>query len=310
MRFDERPVSAHARLGVPRGVYRGAEDVGVLLARPAEVGRLGQTTGVAKTWVQVLAVGLTAAGLAGLAGLLVAQNVPAANPIDTHPAPALFDAALIAPLGAQLAAEKQIADRLFKTWAAQHPGRDDKTFTGFAVAHLPPPPDAATQAGELTELHALADQRTKPGKQAATWLEVYGKTNIWTKYVTDANRSDSNPGELSELKDTTRLAKAIVVVAQTHFARPGPKVADPSLKPGSNRPEKLSYPSGHASYVFAELTVLSAQQPSRREEFLRTANEIAYSRLYAAGHYRSDLVTGALLGDLIGDYELSLHPVR
>ena len=150
-------------------------------------------------------------------------------------------------------------------------------------------------------------------KQAATWLEVYGKTNIWTKYVTDTKQSGatpSNAGDLSELKDTTRLAKAIVSLAQTHFARPGPKVVDPSLKPGSNRPEKLSYPSGHASYVFAELTVLSAQQPSRREEFTRTANEIAYSRLYAAGHYRSDLVTGALLGDLIGDYELSLRPGR
>ena len=268
---------------------------------------------MARTWVQMMAVGLTAAALFGVAGVVAAQTGPATNPIDDHPAPVLFDAALIAPLGAQLAAEKPIADRLFNTWAAQHPGRDDQAFTRFAVAQLPAPPDTATQAGELTELHALADQRTKPGKQAATWLEVYGKTNIWTKYVTEAHRTGPAPsktGDLSELKDTTRLAKAVVALAQTHFARPGPKVADPSLKPGSNRPEKLSYPSGHASYVFAELTVLSAQQPARHEEFLRTANEIAYSRLYAAGHYRSDLIAGALLGDLIGDYELSLHPGR
>ena len=263
-----------------------------------------------RTWMKILTVGLTAAGLFGVAGLVVARTVPAGNPIDAHPAPVLFDDALIAPLGAQLAAEKPVADRLFRAWAVQHPGRDDLAFTRFAVAQLPEPPDAATQAGELTELRLLASRRTKGGKQAATWLEVYGKTDVWTKYVTDANGPGpgSNPGGLSELKQTTRLAKTLVASAQARFSRPGPKVVDPSLKPGSNRPDKLSYPSGHASYVFAELTLLSAQQPRLRSEFVRTADQVAYSRLYAAGHYRSDLVAGALLGDLIGDYVVSLRP--
>jgi hypothetical protein len=35
------------------------------------------------------------------------------------------------------------------------------------------------------------------------------------------------------------------------------------------------------------------------------ADQVAYSRLYMAGHYRSDLVAGAYLGDLIGDYEVA-----
>ncbi len=262
-----------------------------------------------RTWLRILAVGLAAAALFGVAGLVLARSGPAGNPVDTHPAPMLFDAALIAPLGAQLAAEKPIADRLFNRWAAQHPGRDDSAFTRFALAQLPGPPDAATQAGELTELRLLAASRTRQGKQAATWLEVYGKTDVWTKYATEGSGpgSGSNPGDVSELKQTTKLVKTVVALAQAHFARPGPKVIDPSLKPGSNRPDKLSYPSSHASYVFAQLTVLSAQQPSRRSDFVRTANEVAYSRLYAAGHYRSDLVTGALLGDLVGDYEVSLR---
>ncbi len=260
--------------------------------------------------MRLFAVAVAAAGVFGLAALLIARSAPAGNSIDGHPAPVLFDAVRIAPLGAQLAAEKPIADRLFRDWAGQHPGRDDAAFTRFAIAQLPGPPDSATQAGELTELRALAAERTKQGKQAANWLGVYGKVAIWTTYVTDMNRPGSKTGELSELKQTTRLAKTVVALAQSHFARPGPKVVDPSLKPGSTRPDKLSYPSGHASYVFAELTVLSAQQPGRRDEFVRAANEVAYSRLYAAGHYRSDLLAGALLGDLIGDYELSLHPGR
>lgn len=260
-----------------------------------------------RTGIRLLGAAVLAAGLFALVGLLLARQESAGSRIGGHPAPALFGAARIAPLGAQLAAEKPIADRLFRIWAAQHPGRDDAGFTRFALAQLPGPPDATTQATELAELRALAGQRTKQGRRAASWLDVYGKVDIWTTYVTDVQRPGSRAGELSELKQTTRLAKTIVALAQTHFARPGPKVVDPSLKPGSNRPGKLSYPSGHASYVFAELTVLSAQQPRRRDEFVRTANEVAYSRLYAAGHYRSDLLAGALLGDLIGDYELSLH---
>ena len=187
-----------------------------------------------RTWTKMLTIGAITAGALGLAGLLIARSAPAGNAIDGHPAPVLFDVARIAPLGAQLAAEKPIADRLFRSWAGQHPGRDDAAFTRFAIAQLPGPPDTATQAGELTELRALASERTKQGKRAANWLEVYGKTNIWTRYVTETNRSGatpSNAGDLSELKDTTRLAEAIVALAQTHFARPGTKVVDPSLKP-------------------------------------------------------------------------------
>ncbi|MER6219457.1 hypothetical protein ABT189_02515 [Streptomyces sp900105755] len=35
-------------------------------------------------------------------------------------------------------------------------------------------------------------------------------------------------------------------------------------------------------------------------------DEVLYSRLCMAGHVTSDLTAGALLGDLIGDYELAV----
>jgi hypothetical protein len=56
-------------------------------------------------------------------------------------------------------------------------------------------------------------------------------------------------------------------------------------------------------YAFTALTVLSHANPPRAAEYTRMADEVAYSRLYMAGHYRSDLTAGAFLGDLIGDYE-------
>ena len=97
--------------------------------------------------MRLFAVAVAATGVFGLAALLIARGAPAAHPIDGHPAPVLFDTVRIAPLGAQLADEKPIADRLFRDWAGQHPGRDDAAFTRFAIAQLPGPPDSATQAG-------------------------------------------------------------------------------------------------------------------------------------------------------------------
>ena len=36
----------------------------------------------------------------------------------------------------------------------------------------------------------------------------------------------------------------------------------------------------------------------------RLLDEVDFSRLYAGGHYLSDLTAGAFLGTTIGDYEL------
>jgi hypothetical protein len=57
-------------------------------------------------------------------------------------------------------------------------------------------------------------------------------------------------------------------------------------------------------YVYSELAVLTSLDPGRAAEFRHLTDEVAYSRLYAAGHYRSDLLAGALVGDLLGDYEV------
>ena len=162
--------------------------------------------------MRLFAVAVAATGVFGLAALLIARGAPAANPIDGHPAPVLFDAVRIAPLGAQLAAEKPIADRLFRDWAGQHPGRDDAAFTRFAIAQLPGPPDSATQAGELTELRALAAERTKQGKQAANWLGVYLCKAIAAPLRTlEATVGDA----ISQLKhgDTSGLERANAAVA-------------------------------------------------------------------------------------------------
>ncbi|MEV8507678.1 phosphatase PAP2 family protein [Actinoplanes sp. NPDC051475] len=229
------------------------------------------------------------------------------NPIKSHPMPALFTAAQTAPLQQALAAQRPLADQAYVQWAATHPGRDDAAFTAFAIAHLSLPPDPQQQAGELAEVRRLAAQRTPAGITAATWLEQYGKKNVWTLYahdLADLQSADQGAAQIARLKTSLALAKSITAAAQARFNRQAPFIADPSLRSDkAGITAKLSYPSAHTADAFTALTLLARAYPPRTEEYAYMAAQVAYSRLYMAGHYRSDLLAGAFLGDLIGDYE-------
>jgi len=255
------------------------------------------------------------AGIAAVVVLLVAgagiSTVSAAggNPVKTHPAPRLFSQAQIAPLAQVLAAQKPSADRAFASWVATHQGRDDAAFTSFALGQVPPPPDARTQQAELAELRQLAAARTAAGLDAAAWLEVYGKKDVWKLYVGDAVElapDTVKTADKAAFKNTTSLAQSLAGTAEKRFARHSPGEVDPSLRKGLTRRARPSYPSKHAVDVYAELTLLRAMDPGRTGEFQQMADEVAYSRLYSAGHFRSDLVAGAFLGYLVGDYEVHL----
>lgn len=229
------------------------------------------------------------------------------NPVKTHPAPALFASEQLAPLAQELAEQKPRADQAFAAWSAVHPERDDVRFTAFALGQLAPPPDAGTQIAELGELRQLADTRTPIGMTAAGWLETYGKKDIWKLYLSDATEtagSKTKKQAKAAFKADTTLAKALTAAAQSRFGRQAPTVEDPALRQGAARKVKLSYPSKHTVYVFSELALLTALDPGRAQDFRDMADQVAFSRLYAAGHYRSDLVAGAFLGDLLGDYEV------
>lgn len=269
--------------------------------RPRQAGVRGVQAGVALV-VVLLTAGATVSNVHASHG----------NPVKTHPAPVLFPRSVVAPLGRDLAAQRRVADAAFAAWSAAHPARDDAAFTAFVLSQVPPPPSAAVQAQELAELHRLAATRTPDGLAAASWLEVYGRKDAWKLFLGDATELAApavrEQGKAAFTADTT-LAGTITAAAQARWGRQAPSAVDPSLRPGAPVKAKLSYPSKHAVYVYSELAVLSALDPGRRAEFQELADQVAYSRLYAAGHYRSDLVAGALVGDLLGDYEArGLHP--
>jgi hypothetical protein len=257
-------------------------------------------------------------------GLLRPQLTPAAATskkkpgatalIKQNPPPKLFTDAEIAAIGKQADTQRKKADAVFAHWTAAHgTTRDDKAFAAWAAQQVPAPPSVKERTAELREDQALAKTRTAAGKKAATWLELYGKKDIWKLYLHDQRElipAQQGTADKAELKAALKLAKTISDQLAAKDKQPAPFVLDPTLrpdkhiKPGAKGP--YSYPSRHATRAAAAVTLLSALSPHRASDYERMRAEVLYSRLYMAGHVTSDLTAGTLLGDLIGDYELAI----
>ncbi|MEU0251647.1 phosphatase PAP2 family protein [Streptomyces sp. NPDC006184] len=274
------------------------------------------------TWPYAV-IALLAAAAAAF-GLLRPQLIPTASSskpklsatdrIKRNPPPPLFTDAAITAIGKQAATQRAKADALFARWKAAHgTTRDDRAFAAWAARQTPAPPTAKERTAELHEVQALARTRTAAGKKAATWLELNGKKDIWKLYLHDQRElipAARGKGEKARLKSALKLAKTISDRVAARDKQPAPFVLDPALRPekhitaGAKGP--YSYPSRHATRAAAAVTLLGALSPHRAEDYRWMQDQVLYSRLYMAGHVRSDLTAGTLLGDLIGDYELAV----
>lgn len=239
-----------------------------------------------------------------------ASRLLASPSVKDNPPPPLYADATVRPLATALAAQRNRADSLFAQWAREHGSRrDDAAFTAWAVAQVPAPPTGAPHTAEFQQVKQLFGTHSATGDAAATWLEAYGKKAIWKLYLghhRDTVTSGEGKREKTELKDALDLTGAIVQKLQDRYGQSAPYVLDPALRPdkqvspGDKCP--CSYPSKHSAGSSAALTVLDSLDARRAPEYEWMAAQIAYSRLYASGHFQSDLEQGAFLGRLVGDY--------
>ena len=148
------------------------------------------------------------------------------------------------PLAAQLAAQKPAADRAYAAWAKTHPQADDAAFIAFAVAQTPPPPTPAQRARELAEVQRLATARTNDYVAASTWLELYGKTEIWKTYrhqYGDLQPKSTGQAAKAELAHTRTLTQQVTAAAQARFNLDAPSSPTPRCGPTKpSRPEPTS----------------------------------------------------------------------
>ncbi|MEV6296160.1 phosphatase PAP2 family protein [Streptomyces sp. NPDC051896] len=238
----------------------------------------------------------------------------ATDKIKQDPPPTLFTDAQIAAIGKKADDQRKKADVLFAQWKKAHgTTRDDKAFGAWAAQQVPAPPTAAQRTAELHQVQQLAKTRTPAGKQAATWLELHGKKDIWKLYLHDQRDlvpAAQGTAEKAELKAVLKMAKTVCDQVAAKDKQPAPYVLDTTLrpdkhiKPGAKGP--YSYPSSHAARAAAAVIYLTALSPHRASDYQWMQDEVLYSRLYMAGHVTSDITAGTLLGDLIGDYELAV----
>jgi hypothetical protein len=252
--------------------------------------------------------------LVGAAAVVLTVGLPSSGssdaPFHGSPVPPLFGDAQLAVVDGPLKDAEARAHRAARRWLAAHPAATDEGFSNWAIAQIGPPPgDRATRA-ELARMHRIADHRTAAGTRAAVWLESHGKKQPWKvfrkqdKAFLPAQRYDAVK---RALKDAFALGGTLQATAKKRYDRRSPYQADPTLH-GLNQARfagqaRQSYPSKHTVDAAAGLAVLGPVAPHLRPEFDWFTDEIAYSRLYGAGHYPSDLTAGAYLGTLIGDYE-------
>lgn len=285
--------------------------------RPAQTrsARRPHTPGARFVVVAVLAVVAIVAGLLGPTAWArvtgdSGSNTSAKDRIAADPPPPLFAAAQVAGTAAEVAAQQQRATTLIAAWVADHGStKDDQAFTAWLEQVFPAPPP--TLAGEMPAVVALDRARTDPGVAAATWLETYGKKDLWKLYAHDQREllTPSVGHDLkAEEKAVLQMSKQVADDLGTRFGSSAPYVRMPSLRPdhtveaGQKCP--CSYPSRHAAAGASSRTVLGALMPERSASYRASEAQIDYSRVYMAGHFPGDIRGGALLGDVIGDYFL------
>ena len=205
---------------------------------------------------------------------------------------------------------RQQACDLIHAWVAAHGTKtDDKAFVAWIEQVFPAPP--AALAAEMPVVVALDKTRTAAGIAAATWLEAYGKKDIWKLYVHDQKevldsvdrqgpqgRGEGSPEDVQAGgRRPGRQVRLLCALCADAVLR-----TDHTVTPGQKCP--CSYPSRHAAAGAASRTVLGTLMPDRAAQYRATEAQIDYSRIYMAGHFPGDIRAGALLGDVIGDYFL------
>jgi hypothetical protein len=249
----------------------------------------------------------------GAAAAALAVGRPSSSgdePFHGSAVPPLYSDAELAIVDAPLKDSEAQAHRAARQWLNAHPAANDQAFSNWAIRQIGPPPSERVTRTELRELHRIAARRNEAGTRAANWLEAHGKKQPWSVFRKQEKAFLSQPRYAAvkpALKDAFGLGSTLQATAKQRYNRRSPYQADPSLH-GLNQTKfagqaRQSYPSKHTVYAGAGLAILGPVTAHLRPELDWFTDEIAYSRLYGAGHYLSDLTAGAYLGTLIGDYE-------
>ena len=136
-------------------------------------------------------------------------------------------------------------------------------------------------AGQVSRPAEPANGRSPDVDLRAAVVRREGRLDI----VPAGRRGDSDAAARhhakARRKDARALSKTPTAAAQQRLHRQAPTAVDPSLRPDALRTVGRSYLSRYSAYVTPELTLLTALDLGRSEDFRRMADQVAFLRLYA-----------------------------
>lgn len=238
-----------------------------------------------------------------------------ANSVAVAPAPAAgapLPTMVVDPAISQRLSDAVVAGTTFGTQLGSTTSRPKlKSLEQAVHGMLVGPPAAEEQARELAYMHGVARTRTPEGVRAAVLQSAAGYESIvergMAEYATRVSPEQARAGA-HLVHDVIKLNSALKDEAKDFFARPRPFEADPTLPTVVPRPNNNpSFPSGHTSGSYAAALTLASLMPDRREQFLKEAEQVAWSRTFGGVHYPSDIVAGAKLGAAVATAALKWH---
>ncbi len=173
---------------------------------------------------------------------------------------------------------------------------------------LPPPvTDSVAEQQEYKLLRERQKNRTGlecyfAGQAAFATFEVFWET-VFAEYVQEFYQI--NPifteqdilGFKDHIKGVMRYTVRVTRYFKTKYKRVRPYDKDKSLQPCTFIPGgQTSYPSSHASKVFASACVLSSMYPEHKEILMSYAEFMADLRVLGGVHHSSDIATGKDIG--------------
>ena len=232
------------------------------------------------------------------------------DPIASDPAPPLLDAGDLRTVTPVINDQKKPANTLIKRWFAENgTGTADEGFVSWAAAQLPPEPNTIQRQNEQTTVKQLRASRDAAGDKAADWLNEHGCQNVWMSLTAQqvALRSTTDDeAKDAEIKTVLKLASDVASAAQDRTGSPA--ASQPKPCSGATKPARsdcsCSYPSTQATMSAAARQYLSKLSPYRADQYSWMEKQVDLAALYAGLELPSDIGSGTLLGNLVGQYVL------
>ena len=164
-----------------------------------------------------------------------------------------------------------------------------KDFDISSFKKLKPPSDSSFDtAQELKELKKIPLNKS--------FVKKFDNIeSAFAKTAKDNNIEDYDKNVAAKLiKDSA----PVILELKKHFNRPRPKKLDKKLANYEMSSMKTpSYPSGHSVQGILIAKVLGSKYPKAKSAFVKTGENISYSRRVARAHYKSDSKMGEQLGN-------------